>query len=1018
MKPIQLTMTAFGPYKEKEIINFEQLHEHGIFVVSGSTGAGKTTIFDAITFALYDVGSGEDRDKANFLRSDFVDESVATEVELIFEVRGRRYRIWRKFGVDGAGAKREFYDITGGGNEPVVEKFQVRSIQAKVEELIGLTQSQFNQIVMLPQGEFQKLLTSESKHKEEIFRKIFKTERFTQMVDLLKVKKNKAEQAFKQAEMQQNQYILDIRGKLPERESRLFTVINGPAVNMYQLEQALVEEVQFYNEQTTEAKMAYDKLKAKILQQNQQLAAQQSLNERLVKFLARKSKLASLREQASYFDEQQALYELAQKANKIEPLERDFVKTISQLEKQQGLIEDATNQQQKAVAFLEEAQHMLEAEHNNEPEKQRLSKSITQLEQLEPVYKNITSLRETVMKLEDGANKAKKLFQQLVGQLDDKKAEQLKQEAWITQLEQQLKDYPQLLVQQQQLQQHIKAVSDTNDLQEQVAKLQKVAQEAKEVANQAQGQYEELEQQMRSNQATHLALMLEAGCACPVCGSTEHPAIHNDTVEQVDEQLVEQLRTKADKVMQNFYSAQSKFEAGQENLQNYQQQLATANLAVEELANYQQQVATLEAKLLEQNHQQQQLDSVKEELKELLQDIKQVQERIEKGRTYLSTSETDLAQARGQLEQSEKTMMPQFEDVQQLTVTLTEERLQLVTLIAAFEKAQQNVHQAELEKRTCQVNFENVQERLQELQKEQQTAKAAYEQALQQEGFTTLAAYTSAKLTMDEQEKLNDIIATYKTDVHTLSVQINEDAPQLEDKTIIDVSALEEVIQEMDEHMQQLFKKIASYESCEAQCEQTLASLKEVAKQIDYFKGKLTQVEHVYDLVRGQNEAKISFERFIQIGYLEKVTHAANERLRILSDGQYYLQCTGRKEGNAQSGLSIDVFDSNTGQTRDVKTLSGGEKFNASLSLALGMADVIQGVQGSVHIDTMFIDEGFGTLDEESLRKAIDILIDLQQTGRLIGVISHVAELKAAMPAILHVQKLKEGHSRTEILIK
>lgn len=178
------------------------------------------------------------------------------------------------------------------------------------------------------------------------------------------------------------------------------------------------------------------------------------------------------------------------------------------------------------------------------------------------------------------------------------------------------------------------------------------------------------------------------------------------------------------------------------------------------------------------------------------------------------------------------------------------------------------------------------------------------------------------------------------------------------------------------------------------------------------------QVEHVYNLIRGQNDSKISFERFVQIGYLEKVTHAANERLRVLSNGQYFLKSTGRKEGNAQSGLSIDVYDSHTGQTRDVKTLSGGEKFNASLSLALGMADVIQSVQGSVHIDTMFIDEGFGTLDEEALRRAIDILIVFQQTGRLIGVISHVAELKAAMPAILQVQKLKEGYSKTEIIIK
>ena len=230
--------------------------------------------------------------------------------------------------------------------------------------------------------------------------------------------------------------------------------------------------------------------------------------------------------------------------------------------------------------------------------------------------------------------------------------------------------------------------------------------------------------------------------------------------------------------------------------------------------------------------------------------------------------------------------------------------------------------------------------------------------------------------------------------------------------------AWQQQITELDQQVEKHYGGYKLAESYVVQCQTTKQNLAQVAEQIELYKSKLMQVEHVYDLIRGQNEAKISFERFAQIGYLEKVTHAANERLRTLSNGQYFLKSTGRKEGNAQSGLSIDVFDSNTGQTRDVKTLSGGEKFNASLALALGMADVIQSVQGSVHIDTMFIDEGFGTLDEEALRRAIDILIDLQQSGRLIGVISHVAELKAAMPAILQVNKLKEGHSRTEIIVK
>ena len=197
--------------------------------------------------------------------------------------------------------------------------------------------------------------------------------------------------------------------------------------------------------------------------------------------------------------------------------------------------------------------------------------------------------------------------------------------------------------------------------------------------------------------------------------------------------------------------------------------------------------------------------------------------------------------------------------------------------------------------------------------------------------------------------------------------------------------------------------------------EKIIESSKVVA-ELEQEHGKVTDL---YDVVRGHNGLKLSFERYIQIEYLEQIIHSANERLRDMSNGQFELIRSDRQEVRGrQSGLGLAVYDAYTGQTRDVKTLSGGEKFNTSLCLALGMADVIQSFQGAVSIDTMFIDEGFGSLDEESLNKAIDTLIDLQKSGRMIGVISHVEELKAAFPAILEVKKARECHSHTEFLIK
>ncbi|MGU3567982.1 SbcC/MukB-like Walker B domain-containing protein, partial [Paenibacillus sp. A51L] len=197
------------------------------------------------------------------------------------------------------------------------------------------------------------------------------------------------------------------------------------------------------------------------------------------------------------------------------------------------------------------------------------------------------------------------------------------------------------------------------------------------------------------------------------------------------------------------------------------------------------------------------------------------------------------------------------------------------------------------------------------------------------------------------------------------------------------------------------------------------AAVGEASLRFEDSERALEEVADLHEMLKGDNTLKMSFERYILIEFLEQILYAANERLRVLSSGQFMLERSGRLEARGrQSGLGLDVYDSYTGQNRDVKSLSGGEKFNASLALALGMTDVIQAHQGGVSIEMMFIDEGFGSLDEESLGRAIAALADLQRAGRMIGVISHVQELKDAFPAVLEVSKTKEGHSRTRLVLK
>lgn len=1010
-------MTAFGPYHQKEVIDFTKLHEHGIFVVSGATGAGKTTIFDAITFALYDSGSGEDREKSLFLRSDFADDTVDTEVELEFEVRGRIYRIWRKFGHDGTSAKREFFEITDGVLVPAVEKFQVKLIQLKVEELIGLTQSQFNQIVMLPQGEFQKLLTSESKHKEEIFRKIFKTERFTKMVELLKEKKNIAEKHYEHSKMQQDNTIQEIKTRLPYRESELFLTLNNDVINLYQVKSALLTEQQYYEEQSTALKEQYDAAKVQLQSLNKTLNEQKLLNERIEKFLVRKSRLDELLQQKDKIQAEQQKLVLAKKANQIEPLEREYDKVKGQLEQAEVTLKKAKSEYERAQEQLQRATNHYNEQKEQEPLLDEYTRSISQLEQLVPIYQSINAQRENVLKLEENKKKAKQLFDKLQKEAVSLKEKHLKQQASINELEDATVSYHETYEAHAELVKKIEVGKEVAALQMNVDTLMKQLADKKQLADGAHQKLQKMEQQLRSNQAAFLAASIQHGEACPVCGSTNHPAIHNSEAIVIDENVLAHLRQEGDRTMQNFYQVKSQLNVEKVTFEQKTNALEVLQVELSKLHEYEQQLAELAAQLTKQKQQQAQLITEKKTMLQLMESKEVLAGRIEKGQQYVIEIDKQYAQEKGKLEQSEQSLLPQFPTLSEVTDALASQQQKHRHLKGAIQSALEAMQKIQLDEKSCEVNHLHAKNLVTEKQQETLFAQKAFETALQQESFD-LETYKTALLPLNVQQQIQEAIEAYKQNVHTLSVQIAEEEPLLEGKEQMDLTACEQQIQELNEQIEAHYSKMPLIQSYVGQCEETRDKLDQSAQQIESFKAKLIQVEHVYNLIRGQNDSKISFERFVQIGYLEKVTHAANERLRVLSNGQYFLKSTGRKEGNAQSGLSIDVYDSHTGQTRDVKTLSGGEKFNASLSLALGMADVIQSVQGSVHIDTMFIDEGFGTLDEEALRRAIDILIDLQQTGRLIGVISHVAELKAAMPAILQVQKLKEGYSKTEIIIK
>ncbi|WP_279537045.1 SbcC/MukB-like Walker B domain-containing protein, partial [Bacillus thuringiensis] len=296
---------------------------------------------------------------------------------------------------------------------------------------------------------------------------------------------------------------------------------------------------------------------------------------------------------------------------------------------------------------------------------------------------------------------------------------------------------------------------------------------------------------------------------------------------------------------------------------------------------------------------------------------------------------------------------------------------------------------------------------------------ARFMKELEQSGFTDQFTYKEAKLSDAQMEMLQKEIQGYYSSLEVLAKQIEELNSELKDKEYMDITSLGEHIKELEINLDIIKEKRQRAQNAVTYISDLHENIRRIDEQIHDEEKAFQELVDLYEVMKGDNESRISFERYILIEYLEQIVQIANERLRKLSNGQFYLKRSERVEKrNRQSGLGLDVYDAYTGQTRDVKTLSGGEKFNASLCLALGMADVIQAYEGGISIETMFIDEGFGSLDEESLTKAVDALIDLQKSGRFIGVISHVQELKNAMPAVLEVTKQKDGCSQTRFVVK
>lgn len=1040
MKPLKLTMIAFGPYRDAECIDFAELGDRRLFVISGNTGAGKTTIFDAICFALYGAASGEDRTDSRMLRSHFADDETHTSVELDFESGGKRYRVFRQMkhrkgaNKSETGEKTELYALDGDTPTPAVDRFMTTEVNAKLLAIIGLTKEQFSQIVMLPQGEFRKLLTSDTDNKEDILRRIFRTELYEKLEGRFQSRYRELSDSLKEALAASAAVMRQAEEALPKREEGgLFATFLQESYNASQVRDALNAEAGYYGEAALEAGKRKNELASSMETLQEKLRAHLSVNAKHEELAVRLKTREALELRQAEIAELERELALAAKADAIVPYAEQAAEAARALEARR----EALRQREEQLAAAEKEQAEAIGAHQAEADKDSLRREVElelhRLTELVPVVDSLSARRDELagIKRNEAAAAAK-----LTAATDALAAR--RQERLGAVMEQQTVEAAAALVPDaastlSQLERQGKGVKRLLELATDIERWREHEREGARAMEAAGSRVAALERRWIEGQAGLLAVHLHDGDACPVCGSEAHPAKAVMPKDMPSKEALDAAKEQLAAVQRELMTAKAEAAAATGSQRTELQELAELLPALSFELGEEPSVAAMQQLQSELRMAwktaKEELDGLKakasrlEPLRQTLGRYDQEIDRLGQEQESLRASVQSLA-IEGAAKESALTKeldrVPEpWRNPVSLRSRLADRQRDGTMLARAWQAAQQRLQAAAGQYAAAKAHAEQAVSLIAEAERTAVSTAARLREELGKAGFASEQAYREAFRTDEAKMRLRSETESYRLAAASAVEEAAKLQAELQGTAWSAPDELQKRIATTRAGYEGAMADEQAAERYKAEAARLAASVERVAARAAELEAKLAQVHDIYAMMKGDNAIKISFERYILIEYLEQIVAMANVRLQELSGGQFQLQRSGRLETRGkQSGLGLDVYDAYTGQNRDVKSLSGGEKFHASLCLALGMTDVIQSHQGGVSIEMMMIDEGFGSLDEESLHKAIAALVDLQKAGRMIGVISHVQELKEAFPACLAVSKTKEGFSRTSFLLK
>lgn len=923
MKPLKLTMSAFGSYAGKNVIDFTG-QQQGIFLITGDTGAGKTTIFDAITYALYNQTSGGERN-GNMMRSQYAQPETETYVELEFLYRGQTYRVRRnpdykitktlKNGKIREQKVPHSVELTLPDGTVFPEK--KNATDAKIIEILGLTADQFSQIVMIAQGDFLKLLYTKSDERKMIFSKLFRTDIYWKIQENLRRKS-----------MEMDERIQENDRAFEQEKSRIIPIPESEELPLDELVERLRERLK-------DALKKQNLRRANVEELNKKITKYEEINKLFVSLEKIRQTGKELEARQAESKERRQQIENARKADKVLVAEQQNLRQQQEVEQSAQAIAKMTETLANDQEMFESLKTQLqEVEAKQKREAADIQKKMLALEQSFPSYEALQNARSE-------EQQAKKVWEDL-GKTSEESFH--KKKAGIAALKEQQKRQEQV-----------------------VEQTKKNWEQTSLSASESAKHYEHMYEAFLKEQAGILAENLSAGCPCPVCGSTVHPdpaKLSDHAVTELEVEQAKKTRAVAEEKRDMAYAA---FEAEKTE----KQKLAQAVEKEEADFVLAQTIAKQQRKEAEQNY----------------VSLQKIAEQIREKLVYPS-----LAEAKKQYAAMQKALEAAEQEIAKKRQKVSELAEAMNTLKG--QKLAEEENQKTAKKLAVKTEKE-------------------YAKLLEKSGFVSEETYHLAILPERSRSKLEREEKEYESQCLRQQSEQKLLEKQVSGKTYTDTTELNEQLKAEKQALKEAEK---TYMELHTAYENDRSVLQNCAIYLEKGKKLESEDQVIKSLSKTANgrlsgSAKIDFETYIQRQYFKQIIHEANKRLLTMSNHQFILKLkeeanTGRK---TNEGLDLSVYSLVTDSERDVKTLSGGESFLAALAMALGLSDIVERSAGAIHPDMMFIDEGFGSLDAQSRQQAIEVLGELAGDSRMVGIISHVTELKEQIDRKLVVSRTDKG---------